>query len=123
MEQHLQALYLARRLFESAEKAMEAQAMFVLRGDKEDDEIAQQIMATRFDRHFRGYRNTIEQMLGSETLEVLKLDDPKFCKRKPHEITKSLGHLAKVKAINYVPTFRVQSLAQNSQSASEQLVA
>ena len=125
MEQHLDALYLARRLLESAERAVEAQSLFTLRGLHENDEIARKIMASSFDRHFRGYKHTIEQMLGLSALEILRLDDPKLHKRQPHEIKKSLGKVVSLKAVNYVHDFNtgVKDLAQNRQLAGEQLVA
>lgn len=105
MEQHLDALYLARRLFDSAEKAVWAQSLFAMRGVQEDDEIARQIMTSAFDRQFRGYRAHIEQMLGSSSLKLLGVEDEKFHKRKPHEVKKVLRTVIGQRAVNYVTNF------------------
>ena len=109
MKQHLQAYHLAGQLFKSAEKTIDAHARFRVRRASrqyDDNEVADKILQNAFDRQFRGYRMSIEQLLGASGLHALQLNDPKFLRRKPHEMKRLLSNVAVSGAMNFVPSFR-----------------
>lgn len=102
MEQHINAYQIARWLFYSAERATRAQSLFAA---DSRDEVANDILVTMFDRQFRGYRMNMERLIGAAGLETLHLDDPKFIKRKPHEIVKLLSKQVRFREPSYLPLF------------------
>ena len=108
MARHVSAYTIARWLLDSAERTVEAHAKFRtvdLIADPEDT-IANEILISAFDRQFRGYRMNIERLMGAAGLEYLRLDDPKFHRRKPHEITERLATVVPLRERNYLADFR-----------------
>ncbi|HEY0965273.1 MAG TPA: hypothetical protein VGE13_02215 [Candidatus Saccharimonadales bacterium] len=107
MARHVHAYQIAQWLFSSATNAAEAQNILSssLVADSQDA-ISNEMLIRQFDRQFRGYRLNMERLLGATGLEMLRLDDPKFSKRKPHEVTKLLGRVVRNREINYVPLFK-----------------
>lgn len=101
MEEHIQAYNIARWLFNSAEQTTRAQRFFA---DSHDD-VADGILVTMFDRQFRGYRMNMERLIGAAGLETLRLDDPKFIKRKPHEVVRLLNQRVRFREPSYLSFF------------------
>lgn len=108
MERHIRAYRLARWTFDSATRAMEVQSRFIESDIIADsnDTIANEILITAFDRQFRGYRMNIERLIGASGLEILRLDDPKFSRRKPHEIHKKLGSVIRTREMDFTSLFK-----------------
>lgn len=108
MERHVRAYKLARWTFDSATRAVEIQSRFIetdIVADSEDD-IANEILITAFDRQFRGYRMNIERLIGASGLAILQLDDPKFARRKPNEVCKKLGQVVRAREYDFTSRFR-----------------
>lgn len=107
MEQHVEAYALARRLFESAGRTMEVQALFRKHPEAfAANSVANEIIVAAFDRQFKGYRANIE-LLGATGLESLGYKDPKFGRRAPNEVRQRFGKVVTTRVVNYVPEFRV----------------
>lgn len=108
MAEYVAAYSLARWAFESATEAVKLQSQFADSPliQAEEDVLANEILISAFDRKFRGYRMHVEQLLGSEGLKSLCLEDPKFGRRKPHEVKKLLGKVIHLRSVDYVPMFR-----------------
>ncbi len=108
MAQHIDAYSSANHLHRSAENTLESLALFALRKLQVDseDQVANDILISRFDRQFRGYQMNLERFLGLAGLEAFRLDDPKFSRRKPHEIAKLLAKVVRRREFNFVSEFK-----------------
>lgn len=110
MAQHVEAYTLARQTFQSATRTVAAHARFGVLEEaltESEDVIANEMLISAFDRQFRDYKADIERFVGAAGLESLRLNDPKFAKRKPHEVKRLLGRVVRMNETNYVPLFRM----------------
>ena len=108
MKRHLDAYESASYLLQSAERTVEAQSLFALRRQNvsPDIDVALGILVSAFERQFKGYQMNMEQLIGAAGLSLLRVDDPKFERRKPYEVARILGRVVRNREINYMPLFR-----------------
>lgn len=111
MKRHVDAYESASYLLQSAERTVEAQSLFALRRHDAsiDDDVALGILISAFERQFKGYQMNMEQLIGAAGLSSLRVNDPKFERRKPHEVARILGRVVRNREINYMPLFRTVS--------------
>lgn len=105
MARHVEAYDIAKRLFTSAANTSTVQRQITSRLVADVDEVANDILIDRLNRQFRGYRRNRELLIGAAGLQLLRLDDPKFQKRKPREIAQLLGKQVRFTETNYLPLF------------------